>query len=190
MIIKNIIPSDVVKLLTHHLLRLKEEDSTLSILNSDPLCPKSAAVSSINESILDTINEIVWPTIEQSTGELLLPTYAYARVYTNGDELPLHTDRPSCEVSVTIQLGRSHHYAWPIFVGEERFDLAEGDGVLYNGEDYHWRNVCDGPKNYYTAQIFLHYVRKNGSYSDYVGDKRWKNKMPFKQGRSVLMESK
>jgi hypothetical protein len=35
----------------------------------------------------------------------MLPTYSYARIYANGDELKKHRDRPACEVSVTLHLG-------------------------------------------------------------------------------------
>lgn len=66
-------------------------------------------------------------------------------LYGNGDELKIHSDRPSCEISVTIQLGRSHHYAWPIFMGGQRFDLAEEDGVeKWNIACYGNMTVVDG----------------------------------------------
>jgi hypothetical protein len=52
-----------------------------------------------------------------------------------------------------------------------RIDLAEGDGVLYKGCDVkHWRNVCDGPDGYYSGQVFIHFVRKNGNFVDKAND--------------------
>ena len=71
-----------------------------------------------------TLLEILWPTIEEVIGEEILPSYTYSRLYLNGNELKKHIDRPSCEISLTIQLGRSHHYAWPIFMDGKRFDLV------------------------------------------------------------------
>ena len=123
----------------------------------------------------------------------MIPTYKYGRVYTNGNELKKHTDREACEISVTIQLARSHHYAWPIYMGQQRFDLSEGDGVIYKGCDVeHWRNVCDGPKDYVSGQVFLHFVRKHGSYANHAGDKRiWANEtFPFVKGRNLILENK
>ena len=147
-----------------------------------------------HEIVFETLQEKLWPFIEEQVGEELLPTYAYARLYSNGDVLEKHTDREACEVSVTIQLGRSHNYAWPIYVGDKRLDMAEGDGVIYPGTEVpHWRNVCDGPKDYYSGQVFLHYVRKNGpyadQYNDIIDDER-RNMQIYIRNRTHLMDRK
>jgi hypothetical protein len=123
----------------------------------------------------------------------LFPTYAYARLYSNGDVLEKHKDRPACEISATVQLGRSHHYAWPIYMGGKRYDMAEGDAVLYRGCDIeHWRDACDGPDGYYSGQVFLHFVRKDGPHTDHACDastrQPWENM--FDKHRTFLMENK
>lgn len=145
-----------------------------------------------HEIMFDTLLERIWPLVETVLGEELLPTYAYGRVYTNGNVLEKHTDRPSCEVSVTVQLARSHHYAWPIYMGGKRFDLAECDGVIYKGCDVeHWRNPCDAPDGYASGQVFLHFVRKNGKYADWAGDQRWQmHGFPFMRHRHLFLENK
>jgi hypothetical protein len=110
--------------------------------------------------------------------------------------LEKHKDRPACEISVTIQLGRSHNYTWPIYMGDQRYDLAEGDGVIYLGCDVeHWRNKCDGPLDYYSGQVFCHFVRKNGQYVDEYLDH--KKRIPvdnyevsYNKTRSFLMDMK
>jgi hypothetical protein len=142
--------------------------------------------------MFETLLERLWPTIEAVVQEELLPTYAYARLYSNGDVLEKHTDREACEVSITIQLGRSHHYAWPIYMGGHRFDLAEGDAVIYPGCDVeHWRDRCDGPEGYYSGQVFLHYVRKNGPYASYGGDTTARmGAVSFEKNSTLLMEAK
>ena len=44
--------------------------------------------------------------MQKETGLDLCPTYSYARLYKkDGDELKRHKDRPSCEISTTINLG-------------------------------------------------------------------------------------
>jgi hypothetical protein len=74
-------------------------------------------------------------------------------------------------------------------MGDKRFDLAEGDGVLYAGCDVeHWRDRCDGPEGYYAGQVFLHFVRKNGAHADQVGDKR--DMFSYMQNRTLAMETK
>ena len=141
--------------------------------------------------MFETLHELYWDVVEEIVGEELLPTYAYARLYSNGDVLEKHTDRPACEVSVTIQLGRSHHYAWPIYMGGMRFDMAEGDGVIYKGCDIeHWRDKCDGPEGYYSGQVFLHYVLKNGKHAVEAGDSTVRNTYSYTKNRTHLMENK
>jgi hypothetical protein len=152
---------------------------------------KNALTVMSHDIIFETIGERIWPFLENILGEELIPTYSYARLYQNGSILGKHTDRPSCEISISIQLGRSHHYSWPFYAEGKRFDLAEGDGVLYKGcEVEHWRNPCDGPEGYYSGQVFCHFVRVNGPYASYSGDKRWKIEMPFERYRSFAMETK
>jgi hypothetical protein len=138
----------------------------------------------------ETLQERLWPTIEYYTGLSLTPTYSYARLYSNGDVLDRHTDRPSCEVSVTLQLGRSHHYSWPIYMGGQRYDLGEGDAVIYPGCDVeHWRDRCDGPPDYYSGQVFIHFVRTDGKYAEWANDKRVGDNR-YNRLRTLAMENK
>jgi hypothetical protein len=188
--IKDIISRELNQFLTHVLLRQYHEMKIQEVPGGDEQV-KNAMSHLSHDIIFDTALERVWPFLENILNEELIPTYSFARLYTNGNELKKHTDRPSCEVSVTVQLGRSHHYSWPIYAGGERFDLAEGDGVLYKGcEVEHWREKCDGPEGYYSGQAFFHFVRANGPYAEFAGDKRWKGEMSFERYRTLLMETK
>lgn len=184
--ISNLLPKDFCEFFTHVLLRKSSQQDNVTD-NQVPTC-----LSTMDHEIMfETVLERIWPTIESVVKEELLPTYAFSRLYHNGDELPQHTDRPACEVSLSVQLGRSHHYSWPIFVGGNRFDLGEGDAVVYFGCDTpHWREKCDGPENYYSGQVFFHFVRKNGPYADQAGDSQ--NRIPpnFVKNRTALMETK
>ena len=54
------------------------------------------------------------PTISELTGRDLLPSYDYFRVYQKGDICRLHTDRPSCEHSLSMTLGYSDGQPWPL----------------------------------------------------------------------------
>jgi len=183
--VSGFLPQQLAQYLTHIML-VKHAQKTLS---GDEQCPDSIAVGH-GEPSCEALLEKMWPMMEMIVGEELLPTYSYARVYRNGDDLKRHTDRPSCEVSATVQLGRSHHYSWPIFMGNQRFDMAEGDAVIYAGCGVeHWREPCNGPDNYYSGQVFLHYVRANGPHKDHAGDKRWSN-LPFVRNRVINMEQK
>lgn len=183
-----LVPIEFCYFLTHILMR----ENAINGQVGDPQVPNSL-VSVHGNIAFDTLQERLWPTIEKCTGKELIPTYSYARLYSNGDILEKHADRPSCEYSVTIQLGRSHHYAWPIYMGDIRFDMAEGDAIIYKGcEIDHWRDKCDGPPNYYSGQVFLHYVDANGPYTEWAGDKRWQDlkNFPYQKQRTLVMEAK
>ena len=101
--------------------------------------------------------------MEQQTGTHLLPTYSYLRVYKTGDVLKRHTDRHSCEFSVTLNLRKdSSDEVWPIYLETNEVHqvlLEPGDGLIYKGiESPHWRNKFEGSQ---VAQVFLHYVKKH-----------------------------
>lgn len=184
--ISNLLPIEFCHFFTHTLLRKSLEEKEMI----DQQVPNCLAIMN-HEVMFDTILERFWPTVESIVGEELLPTYAFARLYNNGDVLESHIDRPACEVSLTIQLGRSHHYSWPIYVGDKRYDLSEGDAVLYQGcIAEHWREECKGPEDYYSGQVFLHYVRKNGEYADQAGDPINRQPPNFDKQRTFLMEVK
>lgn len=183
--LSKIVPIEFCNFFTHVLMRQSDIDP-----RADNQVPKALALLE-HEYMFETLHEQLWPKVEAAVGQALLPTYAYARLYSNGDVLEKHTDRPACEVSVTIQLGRSHHYSWPIYMGGQRFDLGEGDGVVYPGCDVeHWRNECVGPDGYYSGQVFLHYVRKNGQYASEVGDSSKRDNFSYMKNRTFLMENK
>lgn len=171
LVISNLVPLEFCKFFTHVLLR-KSEVKVVKVI--DPQVPNGLAYMN-HDIMFETLQEYLWPTIEQVVGEELLPTYAYARLYSNGDVLEKHIDRPACEISVTIQLARTKDYIWPIYMDGKQILLNEGDAVVYNGcNTPHWRNVCAGPENYYSGQVFLHFVRKNGEHADQSGDRYYR----------------
>jgi hypothetical protein len=100
--------------------------------------------------------------MEKNTGLKLVETYSYARIYQKGNILHRHKDRPSCEISTTINLGGD---PWPIYLEPSgktnkkgiKVDLSLGDMLVYRGcELEHWREPFT--KNY-CVQVFLHYNR-------------------------------
>ena len=121
------------------------------------------------------------PAAEKITQLQLFPTYSYFRVYHRGDVLAKHTDRPSCEISLSLCLGFQGEKPWPLMVesagGSSAVELNPGDGLLYKGiECPHWREPLNGD---FTAQVFLHYVDQNGPYAEWKFDKR--SELSFKR---------
>ena len=107
--------------------------------------------------------------IEKETGKKLLPTYSFWRCYTRYADLKKHTDRESCEISVTVNIG-GDNTEWPIFIEGTPLNLKKGDAVIYLGCDLeHWREPFKGD---YQFQTFLHYVDAKGNNKQYYMDQR------------------
>ena len=134
------------------------------------------------DPVMETLLVKVLPKMQQETGLELIPTYSYARLYKKGDKLRRHKDRPSCEISTTINLGGD---PWPIFIDGTGADnvidefkeihkpnapkgtkvlLEVGDMLVYSGcELEHWREPFDGN---ICGQVFLHYNHVNGPFAE------------------------
>ena len=130
--------------------------------------------------------------LEKLIGRKLYNTYYYDRFYFSGQELEKHTDRDSCEISVSVHVSTNltgKDAEWPFWFktpeGEEHWLILEpGDGVLYKGcERPHWREPMPKPrrrkrdillrrpeKEYYYHQIFFHYVLADGQRVHHAGD--------------------
>lgn len=104
-------------------------------------------------------------------GRKVLPAYSYIRQYGSGSSLFRHTDRPSCEVSLSIHLYGDKPWAFGIRDkdGEEReVILNPGDAILYDAPNAeHWRDEYDGE---FYIQTFHHYVILGGEYESLFFD--------------------
>ena len=125
---------------------------------SDSQCP--GAYAHYADNAMEILLLMLKPTIEKFTWLNLIETYSYARLSTKGNELKRHSDRISCEISATMNLGGD---LWPIFVDPTKqknqkgveVNLNAGDLLIYRGDKYsHWRNKFEGEA---CIQTFLHY---------------------------------
>jgi hypothetical protein len=138
-------------------------------LNKDyQLDSQSFSPAWYSDPLMTGLLDIKLPIVEKKSNLKLFPTYAYWRYYVFGAILKKHSDRPACEISVTACIKKYDN--WPIVVEGTSFELEEGDAVLYAGCDQkHWRpGVYKGEG---MAQVFLHYVNKDGPYTNYAYDK-------------------
>ena len=129
-----------------------------------------------SDIVMETLMLKCQPFMEKTTGLKLNPAYTYARIYKKGDILKRHTDRFSCEVSTTMNLGGD---PWAIYLepsGKEglkgiKVDLKPGDMMVYSGcELEHWREKFKGKS---CGQVFLHYNnRKTPGAKDNMFDTR------------------
>ena len=130
------------------------------------------------DPLMETILQNSCEPISEIIGIDLLPTYSYTRLYSKDDELKIHRDRPSCEISATISIALpDEEDINPIYFSENedgsdasKILLSPGDLCIYRGCDlYHWRPPIT--QKWY-LQAFLHFVEKDGEYSDYIYDTR------------------
>ena len=128
------------------------------------------------------------PLISSLVGRELLPTYDYFRVYREGDVCRVHSDRPSCEHSLSLTLGYSDSRVWDLEVarsplaggpeavaddfGAEAYAsiaLEPGDALLYRGVDRRHGRTTPNP-NAWSAHLFMHWVDPDGPYRDQAFD--------------------
>tara|TARA_Y100001972_G_scaffold54579_1_gene67323 strand:+ start:36 stop:683 length:648 start_codon:yes stop_codon:yes gene_type:complete len=188
-VIKNVISYELANFIYNYFLlkrdavrymyenNIHSQDSILGTW-SDQQIPNT--YSCYGDFVMETLIMKVLPVMKKETGLDLIPTYTYARAYKKGDELKRHKDRPSCEISTTVNLGGD---PWPIFIDGTGTDnvideyknihkpnapagskvvLEVGDMLIYRGcELEHWREPFEGDS---CGQVFLHYNDVNGPY--------------------------
>ena len=146
---------------------------------NDPQVPNSYAKYS--DRLMETLLVKTIDVMQKKTGLKLVPTYSYTRLYRKGNILKRHKDRPSCEISTTLNLGGD---SWPIFIDPTGSDnvidehknihkpgapkgievnLKPGDMLIYSGcELEHWREPFQGQL---CGQVFLHYNHADGRFA-------------------------
>ena len=133
------------------------------------------------DRLMETLLVKTIPMMKAKTGLNLIPTYSYTRLYKTGNILNRHKDRPSCEISTTLNLGGD---PWPIYIDPtgsnnvideykgimkpnapkgNKVDLKPGDMLIYSGcELEHWREPFQGKL---CGQVFLHYNHADGPFA-------------------------
>lgn len=119
----------------------------------------------------------------------LLPTYAYFRIYRQGDICRVHGDRHACEHSLSLTVATGDGRPWSLSVGADRLDrpgppttedfgsepygsvaMQPGDAVAYQGT-HHRHGRLDPNPNSWSAHLFLHWVDRNGPYAGEAFDR-------------------
>ena len=134
-----------------------------------------------SDRLMETLLIKTIDVMQKKTGLKLVPTYSYTRLYRTGNILNRHKDRPSCEISTTLNLGGDE---WPIFIDPTgsnnvideykgimkpdapkgvKILLKPGDMIIYSGcELEHWREPFEGKL---CGQVFLHYNHADGRFA-------------------------
>jgi len=106
------------------------------------------------------IHSFLLDYIQETINMRLLPTYHYGRIHLDDKSgMQWHTDRASCEVSVTMPIAYSGP-PWPVWLqannGKQKVDLKVGDILIYKGMEIpHHREPYN---NDYAFQHYFHFV--------------------------------
>lgn len=127
------------------------------------------------DPLIETVLLSSLPSVSEVCGKQLYPTYSYARIYQPGEELEPHVDRPSCEISVTVNVASKGRPSpiWMHYKDNEPYSyvLNPGDAVVYKGcETKHWRDTFK--RDQMNVQFMLHYVDAIGPHANRRFDDR------------------
>jgi hypothetical protein len=175
--LKNIVPTDICKIITKYSLLKEEIEFTPELGNNAQV---ENAHSVYGDTLMETMSHFLLPHMEKNTGLSLCPTYTYYRVYRPGMILDRHKDRPSCEISTTVCFGfnyanKNANYRWGMYIEPNALITQNpGDLIVYRGcEVDHWRDPFDVGLGSYQVQAFFHYIDKTGPfYPEFSYDKR------------------
>lgn len=137
------------------------------------------------------------PTISRIVGRDLLPTYDFFRIYRQGDVCQVHSDRYSCEHSLSLTLDYSDDIVWDLEIGKDEVEpsaridedfgdaafssvrMQVGDALLYNGVTHRHGRVQPNP-NAWSAHLFLHWVDSAGPHREHAFDgQTWPSRVEF-----------
>jgi hypothetical protein len=190
-LIRGLIPDELAKVFLNR-LKTDMERARLPLSRFDTGSPilNKQAIEIAGEQYRP-MTQFLWgmtPAMSQLTGKELLPTYNYFRLYREGDVCKVHSDRESCEHSLSLTLAYSDGKPWDLGVAKDSIEepgpirdgfdddaysslsMQPGDAVLYQGVHYRHGRVTPNP-NRWSAHLFLHWIDKHGPYKDFAFDR-------------------
>ena len=118
-----------------------------------------------DEPLARVIHRQLEAFVSDLAGEPFQPSYVYFSSYRPGATLAPHTDRPQCELSISLLLDYTPEpddvSPWPLYLGAPGsavpVSLGLGDGLVYRGRELtHFRKAL--PAGHTSTSLFLHYV--------------------------------
>ena len=161
-----------------------------SFVVTGPLLSKPAIeIYSHNYPPMMTFLWGVTPKVADIAGCVLIPTYAYFRIYQQGDVCRVHSDRHACEHSLSLMIDVADGKPWALAVERQRLDgptptveadfgpeefgsvpMMPGDAVMYQGV-HHRHGRPDPNPNRWSAHLFMHWVDAEGPYREQAFDR-------------------
>jgi hypothetical protein len=129
------------------------------------------------------------PRVAQIAGCELMPSYAYFRIYQQGDVCRVHSDREACEHSMSLTVELGENIPWALSVEKRRLELplasvdpdfgdqeftqlpmSAGDAAMYRGVNHRHGRIEPNP-NSWSAHLFLHWVESDGPFAAHAFDR-------------------
>lgn len=132
----------------------------------DPQCPTRWTAH--NEEAALPLHSALVALVSAIVGRRVRPSYLYLGVYAEGSELPRHTDREQCELTLSLlidYLPDVHGPSpWPLqlYVGDEPLSIYQhlGQSLLFAGREIpHSRPPL--PAGHMSSSIFFHFVSED-----------------------------
>ena len=168
---------------------LQLTSSTTFVKHSFLLSKSSIEVYSLEYPPMATFLWGLTPRIAEIAGCDLMPSYAYFRVYQQGDICKVHSDRKACEHSLSLMLELADDIPWALSIERKHVDdpapsldgdfgsepfaslpMSAGDAVMYRGVNHRHGRIEPNP-NRWSAHLFMHWVDSNGPYADRAFDR-------------------
>jgi hypothetical protein len=158
--IPGLLPLSHVVALNHYVTELVVEGW---LKRGDGFCDRYVAH---NSSIARFYQDLMLPSIARLAGQELRSTFNYVASYSPGADLPLHTDRPQCDYTISMFLGQSLKSSSKWTLEVENLDAAStfetyvcepGEAIIFRGPLVrHGRPPWRGPGLY--NLVLWHYV--------------------------------
>ena len=165
-VLKSFIPAELCDLVVKS--SLLDERATTSQAPLESIPSFTVYGSPTGDALLQMVQSVLEPHLFE-----LYPTYSFFRIYKEGADLKMHTDRESCAISVSVALNKNE---WGFDLvdktGQEKLvRLDIGDAILYLGHEVsHGRKTKLQEET--SSHIFLHYVPATPEYEQYKYDER------------------
>jgi len=127
-------------------------------------------------TVTESLLVLLTSKVEDVVNEPLIPTYSFAHIYRDGENVYTNTSKLSCEITLSIQLQTYNVLntdGWSIILNGVDYHMNDGDGVLYEGINCtHERQQLHTGNNGFHIQAHLNYVRANGRFAEFAFDLR------------------
>jgi hypothetical protein len=189
-LLKHLFPPLVLAMFRGRLQQDLNLSGTRTFVRGNNLLTKPAIeVYSLEYPPMATFHWALTPRVTQVAGCELMPSYAYFRIYQQGDVCRVHSDRPACEHSLSLTVELGDNIPWALSMEKRRLDqplaaidqdfgdeeysalpMSAGDALMYRGVNHRHGRLEPNP-NSWSAHLFLHWVDANGPYADHAFDR-------------------